>query len=257
MRVAIYSPVRRQGATTISVLLGAAMAKQRSFSTCITYTGTEVDSLNLYLNIQQREDMTKSLSQMVKLLEADIISSEDIKDYLFSVDTNLDLMHTANEHTNKEDSERLLSYILDNLPHDLIITDVNSEPYEATTQKVLDQADLVVVVISQSMDVVGRFRRWRESEYFPDPSKVVYVINGYDSNVSAARDVAKKIGIKYTKVSKITMNPYVRKMSNSGKLTELLTPILNKDARVIELNTDLRDLCYLVAGNLGVKVNWR
>lgn len=257
MRVAVYSPVRRQGATTISILLGATMARQRSFSTCLTYTGTEVDSLNLYLSMQQKEDMTKSLSQMVKLLEADIISNEDVKDYLYAIDTNLDLMHTANEYTNKGDSERLLSFILDNLPHDLIITDVNSEPYEATTQKVLEEADLIAVVISQSMDVVRKLQRWRESEYFPDPAKVVYVINEYDSNVSAARDVANKIGVKYTKVSKVSMNPYIRKMSNSGKLIELLTYIIKKDIRVIELNTDLRDLCYLVAGNLGVKINWR
>jgi Flp pilus assembly CpaE family ATPase len=194
---------------------------------------------------------------MVKLLEADIISHEDIKDYLFAIDNNLDLMHTANDHTNKEDSERLLSFILENLPHDLIITDVNSEPYEATTQKVLEEADLVIVVISQSMDVLGKLRRWKESEYFPDPAKVVYVINEYDANVSAARDVANKIGIKYTKVTKFSMNPFIRKMSNTGKLTELMTHILKKDIRVIELNTDLRDLCYLVAGNLGFKINWR
>lgn len=257
MRVAIYSPVRRQGATTISILLGAAMAKQRSLSTCLTYTGTEVDSLNMYLNIQQKEDMTRSLNQMVRLLEADIISNEDIKDYLYSIENNLDLMHTANDYTNKEDSERLLSYILENLPHDLIITDVNSELYEATTQKVLEEADIVIVIISQSMDVVGKLRRWKESEFFPDPAKVVYVINGYDVNVSAAREVANKIGIKYTKVTKLSMNPFIRKMSNAGKLTELLKYIFEKDIRVIELNTDLRDLCYLVAGNLGIKINWR
>lgn len=257
MKIAIYSPVRRQGSTSLSILLGTALAAKTTLKTCLTYTGTESDTFNMFLGLRQYADRTKSINQMIKMLQANAISGEDISDYLHKVVENIDLMHTSSDKTKKEESEILLSYILSHLPHNLVITDVNSEPYEETTQKVLGEADLVVVVLSQGVDVIDKFKRWKESSYFPDPSKVVYVINRYDANVSAIRNVCKLIGVKYNKVAKLSMNPMIRKQSNEGKLGDLMTYILERDIRVIELANDMRDIALLVGGNLGIRINWK
>jgi MinD-like ATPase involved in chromosome partitioning or flagellar assembly len=257
VRVVVYSPVRRQGSTTVSILLGAAIAHVSALKSCLTYTGTESGIYNQYLGIQSQIDRTKSINQMIRMMQARAVSKQDIGDYLQKLSPNLDLMHTSSETTNKEDSDQLLQYVFSKLPHDVVITDINAEPYEESTQKILSDADLVVIVVSQGMDVVNRLKLWRDSQFFPDPDKVVYVVNGYDSHVSAIRDCCKLMGTKYNKVTKLSMNPYIRKQSNSGKLTSIINYALEKDIRVIELSADLRDLVLLVTSNLGIHINYK
>ncbi|QUH29110.1 hypothetical protein [Vallitalea guaymasensis] len=256
MKVVVYSPVRRQGCTTLSVLLGSAIAQVTNMKVCLTYTGTESDAFNIALGLNQVEDRTKSLTQVIRMLEANSITGKDINDYLTPLTDNLDIMQTSSDYITTEESDKLLTFVLNNLTHDLIITEINSEPYEESTKEILSNADIIIVLASQGMDVINKYKNWKDSDIFPDYSKVVYALNYYDPNVSALRDVAKIMGIKPSKIVKITTNPFIKKMTNTGSLHKLLPYIYNKDIRVINLHADIRDLCYLVMSNLGIKIDW-
>ncbi|GKX28630.1 hypothetical protein SH1V18_11100 [Vallitalea longa] len=256
MKVAVYSPVRRQGCTTLSVLLGSAIAQISNMKVCLTYTGTESDSYNIALGLNQIEDRTKSLTQVIRMLEANSITGKEVNDYLTPLTDNLDIMQTSSDYITTEESGKLLTFVLNNLTHELILTEINSEPYEDSTKAILSNADIVVVLLSQGMDVINKYKAWKKSELFPDPTKVVYAMNYYDPNISALRDVAKIMGIKPNKIVKITNNPFIKKMTNLGSLHKLMPYIYNKDIRVISLNSDVRDLCYLVMSNLGIKIDW-
>lgn len=256
MKVAVYSPVRRQGCTTLSILLGSAIAQISNTKVCLTYTGTATDSYNIALGLDQVEDRTKSLTQVIRMLEANSITGKEINDYLTPLNDNLDIMQTSNDYITTEESDKLLTFVLNNLTHDLIITEINSEPYEDSTKAILSNADIIVVLLSQGKDIINKYNTWKNSELFPDPTKIVYAMNLYDPNVSALRDVTKIMGIKPNKIVKITNNPFIKKMSNNGSLHKLMPYIYNKDIRVVNLHSDIRDLCYLVMSNLGIKIDW-
>ncbi len=82
------------------------------------------------------------------------------------------------------------------------------------------------------------------------------MVNKYDPYISPLKDVGKIMGVDKRKIVKISKNPYIVKMANSGTLHKLMPYIYNKDLRVLNLHADIRDLCYLVMSNLGVKINW-
>ncbi len=257
MKVAIYSPVRRQGCTSVSVLIGAALAYVNNMKICLTYTGNESISLNIALGLREIQDRTRSLTQVIRMLEANSILKEDINDYLTPLSDRLDIMQTSGDYISSEESDKLLTFVLNNLLHELIITDINSEPYEVRTKEILSNADIIIVLVSQGMDVISKYKLWKKSDLFPDPSKIIHVVNNYNPNISSLKDFAKVIGIKHTKIAKITSNPFIAKMSNMGQLHKLIPYIIKKDIRVINLHADIRDLCYLAMSNLGVKLDWR
>ncbi len=256
MKVAIYSPVRRQGCSTVSMLLGAALAHVVGMKVCLTYTGVESDAYNIALGLNHLEDRTRSLTQVIRMLEGDNISGDDIIDYLTPLANNLDIMQTSSDYITSEDSDVLLSFVLNNLPHELIITEINSEPFEENTQHILNDVDIVIVLVSQAMDVLTKYKLYKKSQYYPNQAKIVYVVNRYDPYISPLKDVAKIMGVDKRKIVKIPKNPYIVKMANSGTLHKLMPYIYNKDLRVLNLHADIRDLCYLVMSNLGVKINW-
>lgn len=256
MKIAIYSPVRRQGCSTLSVLLGAAIAQVVGMKVCLTYTGNESDAYNVALGLSHLEDRTRSLTQVIRMLEGNSIAGEDIVDYLTPLRENLDIMQTASDYITAEESDALLHFVLSNLPHELIITEINSEPFEENTQHILNDVDIVIVLVSQGMDVLNKYKLYKKSQYFPDNDKIIYVVNQFDPNISPLKDVAKMMGVNRRKIVKISRNPYITKMANAGTLHKLMPYIYKKDLRVLNLHADIRDLCYLVMSNLGIKINW-
>ncbi|WP_105614124.1 hypothetical protein [Vallitalea okinawensis] len=259
MKIAVISPGRRQGATTVSVLLGVALAQTQNLRVCLTHTGTYSESINTFLGLKEIQDKTRSLTQVIKLLEANAISGEEISDYCIKLGANLDIINTASHALSQADSDRLLSFVLQNLKHDVVITDVTTEFYEETTQGVIDSSDLVIMVLTQAKDILKKFELWRQSNYYKklQDKGLIFIVNQYDPYVGAFRDMTKHLGLKHRRCCKIAYSPFIKRTGNQGKLHTILPYIMDKDVRVIELHNDIKECLHVITANLGMPMDWR
>lgn len=260
MKIAVISPDRRQGGTTVSVLLALALAQTQNYRTCLTYTGNDNLSIMGCLGLKPFEDKTRNLTQVIKLLEAHAISGEEISDYCIKVPgvPNLQIIDTASDTISDEDNSKLLKFVIENLHHEIVITDVATEIYDDITRAVIDQSDLVVMVLTQSRDIGNKLKYWETAgvlEYVNNKG-LVFIFNQYDPYVEAFRDTTKRMGLRHRRCAKISYNPFIKKTGNQGKLQTILPYILKKDPRVIELNNDLKECLMTVLANLGRKTVW-
>ncbi|RED52800.1 hypothetical protein [Cohnella lupini] len=260
MRIAVISPDRRQGGTTISVLLALALAQTQNLTTCLTYTGNNNKSITGALGLKLVEDKTRNLTQVIKLLEANAISGDEILDYCIKVPgvPNLQIINTASDTISDADNARLLKFVIENLNHQVVITDVTTEIYDDVTKSVIDNSDLVIMVLTQSKDVGDKLSYWESAEIIEYLNKkgLVFIFNQYDPYVEAFRDTTKRLNLRHRRCAKISYNAFIKKTSNIGKLQTILPFILKKDPRVIELNNDLKECLMMVLANLGRKTVW-
>lgn len=255
-RIAIVGPTRRQGESTLSTLLALTLPRIFTTRVCLTYTGTDSTSYNTFLGVGDNQDPTRSLSQLVRLLDAGTVADTEIEDYLTDITHNVNLLQTAELGMHETISSKLLIKSLEYLHHDFIITDVNTELSEEITQVILKKADLVVVTLSQGTDVINKLKLWQAHPLFPEQHKVVYIVNFYDDKICALREISKHIGVRHVRVAKLNYNPFIRKMANLGKLQDIVPYIFNKDSRVVDLLVDLQEIMTMIGNNIGMAIQW-
>jgi len=260
MKIAVISPDRRQGSTTVSVMLALGIAQTQNMTTCLAYTGNDGRSMTSYLGVKPQEDKTRNLTQVIKLLESNAIAGDEIVDYCLKVPgvPNLQLIETAAETTSLEDNTKLLKFAIQNLSHEVVVTDVATEIFDEASLAVIEQSDLVVMVLTQSKDVWDKLRDWDRAGVLSilNGKGLVYIINQFDPYVEAFRDTTKRLGLRHRRCAKLSYNPFIRKSSNTGKLQTMLPFILDRDPRVIELNNDLKECLMVVLSNLGRRTVW-
>ncbi|MFB9277208.1 hypothetical protein [Cohnella cellulosilytica] len=260
MKIAVISPDRKQGGTTVSVLLAVALAQTQNISTCLTYTGNNNTSLAGFLGLKPAEDKTRNLTQVIKLLEANAISGEEIRDYCIKIPDvpNLQLMDTASETISDADNSKLLKFVIGNMNHDMVVTDVATEIYDDISRAVIDNSDLVVMVLTQSKEIAEKLKYWEAAGVmdYLNRKGLVFIVNQYDPYVEAFRDTTKRMGLRHRRCAKISYNAFVKRTGNMGKLQTILPYVLGKDPRVIELNNDLKESLLVVLANLGRRTIW-
>lgn len=260
MKIAVISPDRKQGGSTVSTLLGLALAHTQNSSVCLTYTGNKNAVLTTFLGIKPTEDKTRNLTQVIKLLEANAITGEEIGDYCIKVPgaANLQLMDTASETFSDADNTKLLRFVIENMNHDFVITDVATEIYEEVTRAVIDNSDLIVMVLTQSKETGEKLKYWESAGVLSHLNEkgLVYIFNQYDPDVEAFRDTTKRMGLRHRRCAKIAYNAFIKRTSNIGKLQTILPYILERDPRVIELHNDIKECLLVILANLGRRMNW-
>ncbi|GKU77565.1 hypothetical protein [Paenibacillus sp. L3-i20] len=260
MKISVISPDRRQGGTTISIMLAIALAQTQNYTTCLTYTGNNNSSISGALGIKPSEDKTRSITQVIKLLEANAISGDEILDYCIQVPgvPNLQMIDTASDSISDEENAKLLKFAISNLSHQIVITDVTTEIYEEITDIIIENSDLIVMVITQSREIKEKLRHWEAAKIMAKLNKkgLVFIVNQYDPYVEAFRDTSKNMKLKHARCAKISYNPFIKRTSNIGKLQTILPYILEKDPRVMELNNDLKECLTVVLANLGKRMVW-
>ena len=155
------------------------------------------------------------------------------------------------------EGKRLFTNALPYLDHDFIVTDVNSSLDSDVAHFVYENYDFIIVTFSQDAVVMKKLKTWMSSGAYPDKDKVGYVLNGYCPIVSDARTIAKNFDIKYaSKFTKLTLNPFIRKMGNEGKISELVSYINKQDTRVLDLFFDFGEVLGMLSSNLAFGYQW-
>lgn len=258
MRIACISPVQHSGTTVIATLLGHALAYTQNQNVMLMYTGS-TRRLCAYQGVSAMGDKTRSITQIVKLLESKAIDPADIASYAVSMDSNkkIKVMDTVSEAVSEEDIVKLSSYIYANVPEDIVICDVTSQIYDDTTQEIFNNSDIVIFVIEPSVSHFNAIKTWIKSDYSPPPHvRLMYVINRYDEQILALRNISSLIGVKHNAMCKLHYNPNIVKHCFDGNLQSIIPYVMEKDVRVVELNNDLKEMCQFVMSVMGARFKW-
>ena len=254
VKIVVLSPGRRQGTTTLSILIGMIFESTQNLKVCLTTVGKDNDSISAYLGRNIIPDVTRSLEQVYKLLASGQISPSDIVDYSQRLSGNFYLFDTVADYMSQEASNALLLKVMGYLDFDIIITDINDEIDSDVTQQLIKESNLVLIVFEQAKDMVKKMKAWRQSEYYDviDTIGELFVINRFDRNVSSLKEWTKVCGINWRFAEKICDCAYIRKISNQGKLLSLMSNIRNHDVRTLGLTSDLKRLVHKVCNNSGI-----
>lgn len=254
MKIAVVSPLKRTGITTITALMGYCLTWTQQVSTVISYAGQS--DMARYIGSTELEDKTRSISQLSKLLSARAIAPENITEYCVPLIKDLFMLDTTSSIVDKNEKAKLLSFVFDQVPTDFTICEVNTELYEDNTIELLNNADVIVMVFEPYRNQFDAVKRYLQSEYWPKGKSVMFLCNKYSDIVIPLRDVTKDLGEKHVNMCKLHYNPWIMKMAEAGKLDEIVPYIIQKDPRVIDLNNDMREWMSYIQSTRNVKVRW-
>lgn len=221
MIISVVSPIHGQaGNTSAALLISLLLAKKHNKSVCLTHLSPQSSAFYTYLGLDGLEDKTCSPSQVVKLLREGAISPQDMADYCFRVCDNLDIFPNSSTSFSDEDMELTQRFILDNMPHDFIVLDIDINTNLPLAKLALGKTDLAVVCLTQSQSVIDRYK-----EVFPEPpaKNIIYLCNRYSPDIGSVAAFAKSLKTKMWDCCVIHNSALLAKLSNTGKLGEIIT----------------------------------
>lgn len=258
MKICVMSPLAHTGNSVVTALVGDSLARTQMQQTTVTYTGDNRRICN-YLGVSALEDKTRTISQIVKLLEAEAIAPEDIVDYSVTPAENLHIMDTVDKSITEQESEKLMLHVYEHVKTMFSLCDCSLSIDDDIAIKLMKPCEIIIVVIQPDIMSYEAFLEWKESKAYPTDDiekSVLVIVNRYKEEIDALRNITKKLGLKHADVCKLHDNPYITKACNSGDLTALLPLIRSKDPRVVELNNDLKEITQYIMSKLGVKFTW-
>lgn len=258
MKISVISPRNKQGRTTVSLILAQALAYTTKFEILVTYQGDDSAMPKALGVMEMTEDKTRSTSQVVKLIQSGGFSISELRDYMINIDNQLMFLNTATELTTVKDSVTLVNYMTNLEDYSMIqIVDIDTELYEDSTQELLSNSDLVLVVVDQTRASADQLKVIRETDVFPDPDKVCYIFNRFDPVIMSHRDTSKMYGIRQKRTVKLNYNPHIVKATNQGKIDTLVRLVEKKDIKLVDLETDMFEMAKFVGAHIGFAVKWR
>ena len=124
MKIAVVSPADRCGATVATLMMGYTMAYTQGRTVRLCYTG-ENRAIKRYVGRDSTDrDVTRTISQVSKLLEAHAIPPEDLGDYCLKMGTNIDLMDSWDSSLTEEEVTSLLVFTFSRNVADYIFCDL-------------------------------------------------------------------------------------------------------------------------------------
>lgn len=260
MKLGVISPSRGVGQTTVAVMLATAMVDTFKRPTILAHSGGNSDAMLRYCVPHPDADPTRSLTQIVRLLESDSLDAGQVVEYAIELRENLFLLDSDDKTIEDSEYNKLLNFVTESLDNsqDLVI-DLQSEVYDDATQEALKALDFICVVLPQDNVGLDKYKAWRESNFFKwlPNSSLMFVVNRYNPTISALRQITGRLGVKHSKMCKMGYNPLITKFCNSSKLPSVVNLVLNKDPRVVSLNADLHECMQVIGGVIGMQCRWR
>jgi hypothetical protein len=188
---------------------------------------------------------------MVELLRAGAITPNDTEDYCMRVSENLDIFSNNSKAIDAEEMELMQKYILDNLPHDIIVVDVDVNVNTPIAKHAFEKSQLIVVTLTQSKYIQERFAQTFTE---PDLSKILFYCNYYSPRVGTLRTFAaglpgknRAVGLRYSET--------LIKLSNTGEINKLINAA--KTTPLPGVENDLKNIVLEISRRLGLKGVWK
>lgn len=254
MIISIVSPVHGQaGNTTAAILLGLLLSKTQGKSVCLTHLSPKSSAFFTYLGLDSLTDKTCTPSQVVKLMREGAISPEEMTDYCMRVNDNLDIFSNNSKAFSDEDMELTARYIIENMPHDFVVIDIDINTEQPLAKYALEKSDLVIITLTQSLNVLERYGEVFGEETKKD--KLLYLCNNYSSIVGSIGNFAKPLHIKPSDCCPLHYSEMIMKLSNTGNLGELLK--IAKEQPLFDTEADLKRLTFAVMSHFKLRGVWK
>lgn len=244
-RILVLSPLHQTGATVASVLLAQALTYLNKTVT-LAYTRPK-SYLTKYISANQINDPTRSIMQVVRLIDCNALKDEDILGYTVPFAKNANLMSFGDTSLTLDNMFHIVDHVYRRVPTDMVIVDCSDDIDSPVTEKLIETSNMVFLVVSPSLKILERMKQWRANTKLANYENVFVLVNHYDGVIMSLRDMAKMIGLPASYVCKIHENPWIRKMCINGTLQEIVPYVKGLDPRVANLSCDLEELTQCVA----------
>lgn len=256
MRLAILSPLNRSGCSVVTTMLAQGAALTQDWKTVVTYT-SKARTLPIYLNlIEYTEDRTRSISQVVKLLQAKAISSDELDEFAIKVAPNFYLMDTVSETITNEEALMVQKYVYTNITADLVLCDISESIEDQSAQELMEVSDAVCFIVNPDNVSIEALQAWKDSEYWPKDKPVFIVINRFDENIIGVRPYSKRIGFAPKNTCTLHYNPFITKSCNEYFLSEIVPYTYDKDPRILNIRNDIKQLMSWLCALTERKQKW-
>lgn len=259
MKILVASPVHGQTGNTVCLaFLATAISLTQKKSVCITHADFKSNELRRMFGIEKSEDITKSLSQVVKLLKSNSITPSDVVNYATQIMSGLDLYTTTELTLEQSEVFNFYEFLLNKMTiysHIFIDMDAGyTNPISNLCQKI---ADTIIITVNQNDYVLERAKVLKNDiieqhelnrKHGETDKNILFLLNNYDPIISSYKKVASKLNISSNKLIVLHHNAYIAKYINLGKIDAPFIKALENNMSVIQLRNDMKQACKIILG---------
>lgn len=240
LKIMVVSPLHQMGSSVVAAMIAQGATYNNKTSTLLfNQTGSKLPQ---YLGIEDLNDPTRSVMQIVKLIDNGAISDNDILDYTFNYATNAHLLNTASESIETKDALQIINHVYKRTPTDIVVIDNSEDITTKVSKQLIEDSDTIFVVIQPMPKAFERLKVWLEYSDLKDRPNVFVIVDYYNEVVFSIRDLARYIGLPASRVCKLHYNPWITKCCIKGQLNTVLPLAMDMDPRVVNLNNDIKEL---------------
>lgn len=250
-KILVMSPLHNLGATVSASLLSQAITF--SSRTC-TLLFTQADSLlPSYFGIQEVNDPTRSIMQVVKLIDSGAIKDQDILDYAFPLTKNLHLVNVVEKSLTQRDRIQVISHIYNRSATDCVVIDNSDDLSTSFSKSLIQDSDQIFIVVQPTVKSLARMKLWLQDPLLENYPELFIIVNEYNERIFSMRELAKYMGLPANRVCKLHYNPYIGMCCFKGALQTVLPLSKELDPRVVNLKNDIEELQQCVGSSMLVR----
>jgi len=253
LKIAVFSPVHGQTGNTVTALfLAMSMALTQRKNICLTHTDFSSTVIEEILGLDITDDVTRSLSQVFKLLNSGTLLEKELADYAVNVLPGLDIYTTHNVVLEHAERANFIEFLFNKMKiYHHIVIDVDTGLKHKMSELCLSIADTIVITISQNNHVLRAAKGLLQDDDFKKLTKnkrIIFALNRFNTGIGTLSDVAKQLGVKTKEIIIIHDSVFIAKCYNKGIIEEVIKRALQKDIRVLELHNDIKNACKILLG---------
>jgi len=188
---------------------------------------------NKFLEGKKGVELDTGIDGLLKLLSSNKLTPESITNYTKVIFKNRlevlfgEKVKTAEEYEIIKSSYKEIIYSA-NKSYDLVFVDLTKGTDDIVAQDILKISDLVVVNVSQRMDVIEEYIRIAENDPLFDKKKTLLLLGRYDKfSKYSDKNIARETGIK--QIYTIPYNTLFFEACNEGLVADFLIKYRNVD----------------------------
>lgn len=252
MRITLVPAAYGQtGATTASLLVSMFMAMRYSKEVgFIPVTGKIEETLH-YLDLENgQSDISRSISQVHKLMQLGSISNEEIRAYATPTIRHYDMFNLNDRSISEKEVLDIQRHLIATMPYDYVFVDLEYPLHHPSSEACIASSDIVIIITNQNAHVISRIAELRKSEQLKNKHCMV-IVNQYNSNIESQQKMLKRPGLPDRETLFLHYNPLIQQFMNNGKVIELLEYINGENIMVAEIEADLCRICDTLTTHSG------
>lgn len=235
-----------------ALFIAMSMALTQRKNICLTHTDFNSSVIEEILGLDITNDVTRSLSQVFKLLNSGTLLEKELVDYAINVIPGLDLYTTPNVVLEQSELSSFIEFLFNKMRvYHHIVIDVDAGLKNETSELCLSIADTVVITVSQNNYVLRAAKELIQDENFRKLTKnkrILFAVNRFNTEIGKLTEVSKQLDVKTKDIIIIHENVFISKCCNRGVVEDVVKRALQKDMRVIELHNDIKNACRILLG---------